>query len=350
MTAPEKTTAPEPASEPASPGQNALASPVAADGALGADAIPRPAEEPAEGGAVEPAAAGAPAAEVTATEMTATEAKADQVKVAEVKVAEVKAANVKAADVKADAKAAAGKAAQAKAPAAASRPDGRPHRGAESKPFNDITHRLLKPPVRKIVNNVIMRVAVEGWENIPRDEPLIFAGNHSSWLDGPLVVIESPRTVRCLVKSEMYKGIIGKLLLFVGQIPINRGRPDRVALHTALDELHRGGAIGVFPEGTRGTGEMAAVQHGIAYLAVHGRCRVLPVACINTGKALPKGARWPRRSVPVKVVFGKPFAVEVPANPRSRRALAQVAEDIRVRLAEHVAAVRAAEETGAPPA
>ncbi|MEX5632125.1 lysophospholipid acyltransferase family protein [Parafrankia sp. FMc2] len=234
---------------------------------------------------------------------------------------------------------------------AASRPAGRPvsrqaqtgpaHRGAESKPFNDITHRVLKPPVRQVLNHLVMSVTHEGWEKVPRDEPLIFAGNHSSWMDGPLVVIEAPRTVRCLVKSEMYKGIVGRLLMFVGQIPVDRGRPDRAALHTALDELSRGGTIGVFPEGTRGSGEMAAVQHGIAYLAVHGRCRVLPVACINTGAALPRGARWPRRSVKVRVVFGEPFEVEVPANPRSRRALAAVAEDIRVRLADHLATARA---------
>ncbi len=186
-----------------------------------------------------------------------------------------------------------------------------------------------------------MRVNLEGVENVPHGEPLIFAGNHSSWLDGPLVVIEAPRTVRCLVKSEMYTRIVGRMLLFSGQIPIDRGRPDRDALHTALDELSRGGAIGVFPEGTRGSGEMAAVQHGIAYLAVHGRCRVLPVACLNTAQALPKGARWPRRSVRVRVVFGKPFEVEVPANPRSRRALAAVAEDIRVRLLDHLETARA---------
>ncbi|CUU59494.1 1-acyl-sn-glycerol-3-phosphate acyltransferase [Parafrankia irregularis] len=241
--------------------------------------------------------------------------------------------------------AAASPAATAAASTAASRAGARgtapAHRGAASKPFNDITHRVLKPPVRWVLNHLVMSVTHEGWENIPRDEPLIFAGNHSSWMDGPLVVIEAPRTVRCLVKSEMYKGIVGWWLTFVGQIPVDRGRPDRAALHTALDELSRGGAIGVFPEGTRGSGEMAAVQHGIAYLAVHGRCRVLPVACINTGDALPKGARWPRRSVKCRVVFGEPFAVEVPANPRSRRALAAVAEDIRVRLADHLTTVRA---------
>ncbi|MCK9893909.1 1-acyl-sn-glycerol-3-phosphate acyltransferase [Frankia sp. AgB32] len=215
------------------------------------------------------------------------------------------------------------------------------HRGAASAVYNDLPHRVLKPGVRRILNRLVMRVRLEGVENVPVGEPLIFAGNHSSWIDGPLVVIEAPRTVRCLVKSEMYTRVVGRLLLISGQIPIDRGRPDREALHTALDELSRGGAIGVFPEGTRGSGEMAAVQHGIAYLAVHSRCRVLPVACINTAAALPKGARWPRRSVQVRVVFGKPFDVDVPANPRSRRALAAVAEDIRVRLLDHLETARA---------
>jgi len=233
----------------------------------------------------------------------------------------------------------------AKAPSTAPKPT---HRGAESAPYNDILHRTLKPPVRWVLNHVVMRIRLEGVEQVPADEPLIFAGNHSSWLDGPLVVIESPRTVRCLTKIEMYKGIVGRLLRLVGQIPIDRGKADRVALHTALDELARGNTIGVFPEGTRGSGEMAAVQHGIAYLAVHGRCRVVPVACLGTGDALPKGARWPRRSAQVRVVFGEPFAVEVPANPRSRRALAAVAEDIRVRLADHLAAARAGGQAAVP--
>jgi 1-acyl-sn-glycerol-3-phosphate acyltransferase len=226
------------------------------------------------------------------------------------------------------------------APATSPAPGTLAHRGAASPPYNDILHRVLKPPVRLLLNRLLMRIQLEGLERVPTGEPLIVAGNHSSWLDGPLVVIEVPRTVRCLTKSEMYHGFVGWLLRLVGQIPVDRGRADRVALHTALDELSRGGVIGVFPEGTRGSGEMAAVQHGIAYLAVHGRCRVLPVACIGTGAAMPKGARWPRRSARVRVVFGEPFAVEIPANPRSRKALAAVAEDIRIRLADHLVTAR----------
>ncbi|WP_370652632.1 lysophospholipid acyltransferase family protein [Frankia sp. Cj5] len=215
-----------------------------------------------------------------------------------------------------------------------------PRRGAASRPYRGVAHRVLKPPVRFVLNQIVMRVTLQGLEHVPATGPVIFAGNHSSLLDGPLVVIESPRTVRCLVKSEMYGGILGMLLTIAGQIPVDRGRPDRAALHTALDELGRGGVIGVFPEGTRGTGELETVQHGIAYLAVHGRCPVLPVACIDTARALPKGARWPRRSVPTRVVFGRPFDVVVPANPRSRRALAAVAEDIRLRIADHLVRAR----------
>ncbi len=209
------------------------------------------------------------------------------------------------------------------------------HRGAASPVYNDWPHRLLKRTFRAILNHAIMRVTIEGWENIPPDGPLLFAGNHSSFMDGPLVVIASPRTIRCLTKSEMYGRFMGPVMRLIGQIPVDRGRPDRAALHTALDELSRGGAIGVFPEGTRGSGEMQSVQHGIAYLAVHGRCPILPVACVGTAAALPKGAKWPRRT-PVRVVFGKPFEVEIPANPRSRKALAAVAEDIRARLADHL--------------
>ncbi|WP_131766299.1 lysophospholipid acyltransferase family protein [Candidatus Frankia datiscae] len=215
-----------------------------------------------------------------------------------------------------------------------------PHRGAASRPYNDVLHKVFKPPFRLVLNRVVMHLRLEGLDRIPATGPLIFAGNHSSLLDGPLVVIEAPRTVRCLVKSEMYKGVLGRLLRMSGQIPIDRGRPDRSALHTALDELSRGGAIGVFPEGTRGSGEVENVQHGIAYLAVHGRCPVVPVACIDTGRVLPRGARWPRRSVHARMVFGHPFEVEIPANPRSRRALAAVAEDIRIKIADHLAQAR----------
>jgi 1-acyl-sn-glycerol-3-phosphate acyltransferase len=210
----------------------------------------------------------------------------------------------------------------------------------EAPTFNRRFMLFCRAVVRPLANHVVLKTRAYGLEHVPSEGPLIFAGNHASWLDGPLVVLECPRIVRCLTKVELFGGKLGDFLLRVGQIPIDRGRPDRTALHASLTELQSGGAIGMFPEGTRGSGELEAVHDGVAWLAVRSGAKVLPVACIGTAAALPKGAKFPKR-VPVSVVFGKPFEITMPENPRSRTALKAVSEDIRVRLVEHLAAARA---------
>ena len=194
--------------------------------------------------------------------------------------------------------------------------------------------------VRPLIHRVVMRVSSVGRELVPDTGPLILAGNHASWLDGPLVVAECPRLVRCLTKVELYGGRLGQFLYLIGQIPIDRGRPDRTALQASLAELKDGGAIGMFPEGTRGSGELDAVHDGVAWLAVRSGAKIVPVACLGTAAALPKGAKFPKRT-PVKVVFGKPFEITMPDNPRSRTALKGVSEEIRLHLVEHLNAARA---------
>jgi 1-acyl-sn-glycerol-3-phosphate acyltransferase len=211
---------------------------------------------------------------------------------------------------------------------------------AEPAKFNRRFFHVCRALVRPFGRHLLLKLHTYGIENIPSDGPLIFAGNHASWLDGPIVVMESPRIVHCLTKVELFGGKLGNFLLRVGQIPIDRGRPDRTALHASLAELKSGGAIGMFPEGTRGSGELESVHDGVAWLAVRSGAKVLPVACLGTAAALPKGAKFPKR-VPVSVVFGKPFEITLPENPRSRTGLKAVSEDIRIHLVEHLAAARA---------
>ncbi|HSP36313.1 MAG TPA: lysophospholipid acyltransferase family protein [Frankiaceae bacterium] len=196
--------------------------------------------------------------------------------------------------------------------------------------------RLTRP---RLINRTLLHVRVTGRELVPADGSLLIAGNHSAWLDGPLVVIEAPRPVRCLTKVEMFVGPLGHVLHLIGQIPVDRTRPDRGALAVAVGELHEGGAVGVFPEGTRGSGEFAAMHDGIAYLAVRGDCPIVPVACIGTSEVWPPGARLPRRAT-IDVVFGKPFQVELPTNRRSRKALSELSEQIRGHLVAHLAEAR----------
>jgi len=167
---------------------------------------------------------------------------------------------------------------------------------------------------------------------------VLLAENHHGFLDGPLVADFVPRQASFLAKSELFRGALVRPLMWFGQIPVDRGRPDRAALRRAVGVLERGGVLGMFPEGTRGVGELESVQHGIAYVALRvPGVPIVPVACLGTERAMPKGARLPRFRSRIDIVFGEPFTIEVPPNPRARGAVARAAEEIRLALAAHVA-------------
>lgn len=207
--------------------------------------------------------------------------------------------------------------------------------------YHERLYRTLKVGVRGILR-LILDMRVRGLEHVPATGPVLVAGNHRGFLDGPMIAIFTPREARFLAKSELFRGPAAYLLGWFGQIPVDRGRPDREALRTGLEVLANGGMLGVFPEGTRGTGSVESVQHGIAYFALRTPgCPIVPVACIGTEQAMPKGSKLPRWRARVDVVFGEPFTVAVPEQPRARSAVAAAAEQIRVRLAAHVAAVEA---------
>lgn len=186
----------------------------------------------------------------------------------------------------------------------------------------------------------VFDIRVHGEQLLPRTGPLILASNHSSFLDGPLVVILAPRQVRALAKSELFTGPLARMLYRAGQIPIDRGRPDRAALRAALAVLADGDVLGVFPEGTRGSGNLDAVQDGIAYLAARAGCPVAPVAFIGTAEALPRGSHRPLWRARIDIVFGPPFRPDLSAGAGSRAALRQVSEDIRRHLADHLSEAR----------
>lgn len=180
-------------------------------------------------------------------------------------------------------------------------------------------------------------VRIGGLELVPAQGPVLLVGNHTGFLDGPVVYVVLPRPAAFLVKSELYVGPLRPALDALHQIPVHRGTPDRGALRRGLEVLAAGGVLGVFPEGTRGSGQLEQIQHGVGYLAVKSRAPVVPVVCLGTEQALPKGARIPRWRSPIAIEFGRPFHVEVEGELRTRRSIASAAEQIRVRLREHLA-------------
>ena len=97
-------------------------------------------------------------------------------------------------------------------------------------------HRIGVPLMHSLWN-----VRVHGAANVPEDGAVILAGNHTSFLDGPLIVGVSPRPVHFLVKQEIFVGPLGPILHGLGQIPVDRKRPDRAAVQAALATLRAAG-------------------------------------------------------------------------------------------------------------
>ncbi|HEX5115751.1 MAG TPA: lysophospholipid acyltransferase family protein [Pseudonocardiaceae bacterium] len=191
--------------------------------------------------------------------------------------------------------------------------------------------------------STFVRRRVHHRERVPATGAVVLVANHSSMLDGPLVTAAVCRARRpvFLIKRDMFRGVLGTLLIRVGQVPISRGTVDRAPLFTALKVLRGGGMVGVFPEGTRGTGEVTQVYNGAAWLARSGGAVLLPVACRGTYR--PPGARrrWRPR---VDVLVGEPLPV--PAG-RGKADLAAATEQVRVALATLVTELDRLRTTGA---
>ncbi|MCC2333310.1 lysophospholipid acyltransferase family protein [Cellulomonas wangsupingiae] len=190
--------------------------------------------------------------------------------------------------------------------------------------------------------HVVWDTRVTGAERVPRGGPVVLAANHLTLIDGPLLVGVAPRGLHVLVKSELFHGVVGGFLRAAGQIPVDRTMA-RPALQAALGVLRRGGAVGIFPEGTRGRGTAEQVRAGAAWLAVNGGALVVPVAILGTRRTgeSPHGLPGLRRRVVVE--FGEPIDVACTGVSR-REAIDRAAESIRAAMGDLVATAQ--ERTG----
>ncbi len=189
------------------------------------------------------------------------------------------------------------------------------------RPSAHYPRRALLSRLRPVVGagmRAYLDVHLHGDDQVPTAGPVIFASNHVGWLDGPLLAILSPRPVHALTKQEMFRGLMGKLLTGAGQIPLYRFGADPSAIKTCLRVLQDGGAIGIFPEGTRGAGEYDVFHHGVSYLALVSGAPVVPVNQIGTRPPGGGSSSLPPRRGRIDIVFGEAWQTTRTPWPRTR--------------------------------
>lgn len=215
----------------------------------------------------------------------------------------------------------------------------KPRRGVTTPPPRWKT--LWSRPLGRVLDHMIYRTAVVGRENIPPNGPIIFAANHLSYLDGPVMVGASSRYMHVMVRHDMFRGFLGWLLRASGQIPVDRSG-DRAALQSAMAVLDRGDCIGILPEGTRGSGDAATMNSGVAWLALNSGAAVVPVAILGTRLNGEHRDKIPAPRRKLHVVFGEAVTLTREHGVSGRVSMDRATEQIRLRLAAHVAAAQTA--------
>ncbi|XAS69672.1 lysophospholipid acyltransferase family protein [Micrococcaceae bacterium Sec5.7] len=190
-------------------------------------------------------------------------------------------------------------------------------------------------PVGWFLNHVLYRTSVTGRGNVPADGPVVFAGNHISFLDGPVMFGASPRPMHILVKKEMFQGFLGRVLRACGQLPVDRSG-DRAALQLSKSMLDSGRCIGILPEGTRGSGQATGINNGVAWLALNSRAKIVPVAILGTRMGQEHLDTVPRPGRRFHVSFGEALSVSRNPGETGRASMDRAGMEIRAALARHV--------------
>jgi len=163
---------------------------------------------------------------------------------------------------------------------------------------------------RMILATGQIRIEVEGLEHLNPDQPAIYAANHLSALDIPVLYAKLPVHFRIMAKKELFRyPFLGWHLKRSGQIPIDPGDPRASlrSLNRASESLRHGTPLVVFPEGGRSaTGQLQEFMGGAFYVAIRAQAPVVPIALVGTYEVLPMNS-FHALPGPVHLIIGKPI-------------------------------------------
>ncbi|MFQ5956409.1 MAG: lysophospholipid acyltransferase family protein [Candidatus Brocadiales bacterium] len=157
-----------------------------------------------------------------------------------------------------------------------------------------------------------IHIVVEGIENIPKGEPVIFICNHQSFFDIYTAFGFIPQNFCFISKEEVFSvPLVGTYMTTAEHIPLAREEDRRsyTSLTKAVRKAREGRSLLVFPEGTRSQdGRLGPFKRGISLIVLKAGRKVVPMCIIGSRNFLPKGEWLPHpANREIRVRFGKPI-------------------------------------------
>jgi len=135
------------------------------------------------------------------------------------------------------------------------------------------------------------RLTIRGAENLRKHPVAVYAANHTSYMDTPVIFAALPFQFRILAKKELWPiPFIGWHLNRSGQLPIDTANTHATlsSLGAAVRALRAGMPLFVFPEGSRTpTGDLQTFLSGAAFLSIRAQVPLIPIALSGVYDLLP---------------------------------------------------------------
>lgn len=185
-------------------------------------------------------------------------------------------------------------------------------------------YRFLKPILGTLFK-LYYNPKIIGKENIPEEGSILIVGNHKHLFDQCLAIVATKRPIHYMAKKEYFDGKMAWFFKMVGCIPVDRSKKDDNATSCALEVLHEGLALGLFPEGTRNRTNkfLLPFKFGAVSMAKKTNSYIVPFGITGDYKF---------RSKNLTVRFGKAFKVTDDLEESNRRLEKEVEKLMRENL------------------
>lgn len=166
--------------------------------------------------------------------------------------------------------------------------------------YDDVFFMKIIRPIITVLFKTLYTPKIIGTENIPKNDGIVLAGNHTSYFDCLLLISSVKRDIHFLAKDELWKGPKKIIFSNLGLIPVNRRKKDGKSLEFAKKYLENDKVIGIFPEGTIGKNGPLPFKIGAVKMAYDTKSKIVPFSITGKYRLFSRN---------LKIVFHEPINV-----------------------------------------